>query len=208
VAETFKDDTGVVFEPFNEPFPDRNQDTVAAWECWRDGCTARAWDDDATEYQAAGMQELVTTIRDTGATQLILLGGVQYSNSLTRWHEYAPVDPLHNLAAAWHIYNFNPCADEACWNRAPVELSAEVPVVATELGQDDCEGDFISPLMSLLDQHGAGYLAWSWNAQGACAAASPDHVGNPWPLIDHFETAQPNSAYARAFRDHVLEQAP
>jgi len=205
LAETFKHDTGVIFEPFNEPFPDRNQDTQAAWECWRDGCMARSWEADSVEYQAAGMQDLVTAIRDTGATQLILLGGVEYSNALSRWGEYQPTDPLGNLGAAWHIYNFNRCSNEGCWNGVPLELAANVPVVATEIGQDDCEGDFISPLMSFLDQHAGGYLAWSWNVQGQCVAASDGNPGNPWPLIDHFEAASPNSAYARAFRDHILE---
>ncbi len=205
VAATFKDDTGVIFKPFNEPFPDRNQDTDAAWECWRDGCTAQDWDPNAPEYQAAGMQALVDAIRKTGATQLILLGGVEYSNALTQWQQYRPEDPQENLGAAWHIYNFNGCADQACWEAAPQRLSSAVPVVATEIGQDDCEGAFISPLMSFLDQHASGYLAWSWNVQGQCAAASEGNPGNPWPLIDHFETAAPNSAYAAAFRDHVLE---
>ncbi len=208
VAETFKDDTGVIFEPFNEPFPDRNQDTQAAWACWRDGCVAQDWEADSIEYQAAGMQELVTAIRGTGATQLILLGGVEYSNALTRWLEYRPTDPLENLGATWHIYNFNRCSNDACWNAAPLELAVDVPIVATEIGQDDCEGDFISPLMSFLDQHGAGYLAWSWNVQGQCVAASDGNAGNPWPLIDQFEAAQPNSAYAQTFRDHVLEMTP
>jgi endoglucanase len=208
VAETFKDDTGVIFEPFNEPFPDRNQDTDAAWACWRDGCTARSWEADSVDYQAAGMQDLVTAIRDTGATQLILLGGVEYSNALSQWRDHRPTDPLENLGAAWHIYNFNRCSNDACWNGVPLDLAADVPVVATEIGQDDCEGDFISPLMSFLDQHGAGYLAWSWNVGGQCVAASDGAPGNPWPLIDHFEAAQPNSAYARAFRDHVLEMTP
>jgi hypothetical protein len=205
VALTFKDDAGVIFEPFNEPFPDGNQDTQAAWECWRDGCTARGWEATAVEYQAAGMQELVTAIRDTGATQLILAGGVEYSNALSGWREYRPTDPLDNLGAAWHIYNFNRCNNEACWSGVPLELATEVPVVATEIGQDDCEGDFISPLMSFLDQHSSGYLAWSWNVAGQCVAASDGNAGNPWPLIDHFEAASPNSAYAAAFRDHVLE---
>ena len=205
VASAFKDDAGVIFEPFNEPFPDGNQDSTAGWECWRDGCMARGYDANAAPYAAVGMQDLVSTIRDAGATQLILLGGLQYSNALTRWREYRPLDPLDNLAAAWHVYNFNACADAACYEAAPLALASDFPLVASEIGQDDCEGDFISPLMSFLDQHGAGYLAWSWNVQGVCLAKTNETAGNPWPLIDHFETATPNSAYAEAFRDHVLE---
>lgn len=208
VAATFADDTGVIFEPFNEPFPDRNRDTTEAWECWRDGCMARGWEATAEPYQAAGMQELVTSIRDTGATQLILLGGVVYSNALTKWREYRPSDPLENVAPAWHIYNFNGCNSPECWSGAPQALAKDFPIVATEIGQDDCQSDFITPLMAFLDEHASGYLAWSWNVYGKCQPASMDDPGNPWPLIDSFELATPNSAYAKAFRDHALEPFP
>jgi hypothetical protein len=205
VALAFADDSGVVFEPFNEPFPDQNRDTPEAWQCWRDGCTARGWEKNATPYQAAGMQDLVTTIRDAGATQLILLGGVVYSNSLSSWRDFRPHDPLENLAPAWHIYNFNGCADADCWNDAPLALAQDFPIVATEIGQDDCLGDFVSPLMTFLDDHAAGYLAWSWNVQGQCQADTPDTQGNPWPLIERFDTGKPNSPYAQTFRDHVID---
>jgi aryl-phospho-beta-D-glucosidase BglC (GH1 family) len=35
VAETFKNNTSVIFDLFNEPFPDYNTDTVEGWECWK-----------------------------------------------------------------------------------------------------------------------------------------------------------------------------
>lgn len=38
VAETFKGNSKVVFEVFNEPYPDNNNwDSTEAWRCWRDG---------------------------------------------------------------------------------------------------------------------------------------------------------------------------
>src|SRR5262249_3987150 len=80
VAAAFKNDVYVVFEPFNEPYPDNNQDTAAAWTCWRDGGTCPGF-----AYKAAGMQQLVTAIRGAGAKNAILVGGVQYSNSLSEW---------------------------------------------------------------------------------------------------------------------------
>jgi hypothetical protein len=127
---------------------------------------------------------------------------------LSKWREYRPSDPLENVAPAWHIYNFNGCNSLECWSAAPQALGQDFPIVATEIGQDDCQSDFIEPLMAFLDEHTSGYLAWSWNVQGKCQAASPEHAGNPWPLIDSFETATPNSPYAKAFRDHVLEPFP
>jgi endoglucanase len=203
VAQTFLDDDGVILEPYNEPFPDRNRDSDAAWSCWRDGCMANQsvpQGATATTYQAAGMQAMVDAIRGTGSTHVILLGGVQYSNALTQWLAHKPTDPLGQLGAAWHLYNFNACISPACWDAAPAAVAAEVPVVATEIGQDDCMGGFITPLMQWLDAHGDGYLAWSWNAYGDCA---PGRTGRTWSLITNYLTGSPNGGYAQAFYDHV-----
>jgi len=200
VATRFLGDKGVVFEPFNEPFPDANKDSDAAWQCWRDGCMTSSRD---ATYQAAGMQSLVRAIRDTGADHLILLGGVQFSNGLSQWAAYQPVDPRGNLAASWHIYNNNPCADAACWDGAPASLASKIPIVATEIGENDCQGTFVTPLMQWLDQHGGHYLAWSWNAAGPCTASSAMQGGSPFSLITDFASATPNSVYAQTFYDHL-----
>jgi endoglucanase len=134
VATTFKDDTGVVFEPYNEPYPDSNHDTDAGWTCWRDGCTANlgvATGATPMTYLAAGMQSLVTAIRATGANNLILLGGLEYSNALSQWLAYQPVDPMGNLGAAWHVYSNNACMSVDCYGTAPATVAAAVPLVAT-----------------------------------------------------------------------------
>ena len=78
-------------------FPDRNRDSDAGWQCWRDGCVANQSVPSggaATTYQAAGMQAMVDAIRGTGSQHVILLGGVQYSNALSQWLTYKPTDPL------------------------------------------------------------------------------------------------------------------
>jgi endoglucanase len=216
VANAFLDDTGVVFELFNEPFPDSNHDSDAAWACWRDGCVADTFqpaDGSPSSFQAAGMQELVSAVRATGATQLILLGGVQFSNALTQWLAYKPADPLNNLAVAWHIYNFNSCSNAKCWSSVlsgAGSLGSQYPIVATEIGENDCGNSFINPLMQQLDASGTGYLAWSWNANAECLAA-PDgnnNGGYPWPLITDYITATPTGPYAQAFKDHLATVKP
>ena len=104
VANTFLNDDGVVFEPYNEPFPDNNRDSDAAWACWRDGCTATQYGPSMMgqptmlgTYQAVGMQGIVDAIRATGSTHVILLGGVRYSNALTQWLAHKPNDPLNTI---------------------------------------------------------------------------------------------------------------
>jgi endoglucanase len=42
VAGTFKGDGAVIFELFNEPYPDSNKDSTAGWQCWQQGCTSTA----------------------------------------------------------------------------------------------------------------------------------------------------------------------
>src|SRR5437899_3440892 len=95
VAAAYGSNNRVIFDLFNEPFPDNNADTPEAWRCWRDGGTCTGM-----TFQAAGMQELVDAVRSTGATNVILLGGVQYSATLSRWVASKPTDPLNNLAAS------------------------------------------------------------------------------------------------------------
>lgn len=210
VAETFKGNDGVIFEPYNEPFPNRNQSDDAAWACWRDGCTEfLGWGSSET-YEAVGMQALVDAIRSTGSEHLLLLGGVQYSNGLSRWLEFKPDDPMDNLAPAWHVYNYNHCANEACWIGAPREVAEQYPIVVTELGQNDCEGTFVSTLMGWLEQHQLGYLAWSWNAYGPCVAETNENRGsvNPYSLITSYDCPEPNSAFAEAVYQELVNGLP
>jgi hypothetical protein len=207
VAETFLSDERVVFEPYNEPFPYTNSDSDAAWDCWESGCVAdlavRAGET-STPYEAAGVGELVAAIRETGARNLILLGGVQYSNSLSQWLERRPYDPVGNLAASWHAYNNNPCRDGTCWNDVPALVASQVPVVATEVGQNDCgESEFVGPLLEFLDEHANGYLAWSWNAYGDCLPTGTMPRANPWSLVTDYESGTPNGGYAEVFHAHL-----
>ncbi|HZI44818.1 MAG TPA: cellulase family glycosylhydrolase, partial [Ilumatobacter sp.] len=181
VASAFGHNNAVILELFNEPFPDGNQDSVAAWTTWRDGGTAFLRDT-TTPYQAAGMQTLVDAVRATGATNVIALGGVQFSNSLTRWLEYKPTDPLNNLAAAWHIYNFNACSNIACFDSTGAPVAAQVPLVVTETGMNSCDATFSNMVLGWLDARDIGYLAWAWNTWGNDCATNAliiDYAGTP-----------------------------
>ena len=188
VATTFAAHPSVVLEPFNEPFPDSNKDTDAGWKCWRDGGACPGID-----YEAAGMQELVDVIRGAGSTQVILLGGVAYSNSLSQWLAYEPRDPLGRIGAAWHVYNFNACSHRDCYEKDAGRVALHVPLVATEIGQDDCsDGRFIEEIMGWLDGRSQSYLGWTWDAwKGACPALITDYAGTP------------NGAYGQTFKDHL-----
>ena len=188
VANTFKNDRTVVFDLFNEPYPDRaTSTTTQAWQCWRDGGSCPG-----IGYEVAGMQDLVDSVRGTGATNLILAGGIAYSNDLSQWLTYKPADPAGNLAAAWHVYNFNTCANERCWNSTLAPVAAQVPLVAGEIGENTCAHGFIDQVMKWFDDRGLSYLGWTWNTWDCSSGPS---------LISSYDGTP--TAFGTGLRDHL-----
>jgi hypothetical protein len=121
------------------------------------------------------MQQLLDSVRATGATNVVMVGGPQYAGDLDRWLEYEPTDPLHQLAASIHIYwnkpsdpDFSPCYSSSCWNEVLAPLSVRVPIVVGELGELDCGDTLYPPFLDFADRYGISYLAWAWFV-GSCA---------------------------------------
>jgi endoglucanase len=191
VATAFKGNDSVIFDLFNEPYPeaaDSNNETEG-WQCWLNGGTCAG-----ISYSVAGMQTLVNTVRATGANNVLMLGGLAYANDLTEWLQYKPTDPDNNLVASWHSYNFNTCDTESCWTSEIAPVIAQVPVIAGEIGENDCAGTYIDPLTAWLDSESTGYLAWAWNADFNCSTG-------PGLIIDY--DGDP-TAYGAAYQAHLL----
>jgi hypothetical protein len=174
VATAYAGDQGVVFDLHNEPFPDGNRDTPEAWRCWRDGGSCAG-----ISFEVAGMQELVTAVRSTGARNLIMVGGVQYANSLSGWLTHRPVDPANNLAASWHVYDFNLCNARGCWDTWAAPVAREVPLVLGELGDGQSRSAFVNGLMDWMDERDGSYLAWVWNTWGSSLDLIRAYDGTP-----------------------------
>jgi hypothetical protein len=192
VAATFKDNPAVLFDLYNEPYPDSNRNTTAAWTCVRDGGTCPG-----VPFTAAGSQEMLNAVRGAGASNVVLVGGPQYAGDVDQWTAYKPADPLGQLAASIHIY-FNtpsdpewaPCDYLSCWNATMAPLAATTPVIIGEFGEHDCAsgllgGTSLTPrqpaLLDWADQHGISYLAGAWFT-GNCAAEPAlisDYTGTP-----------------------------
>jgi endoglucanase len=196
VARAFKGDDAVIFDLFGEPHPGSILGSeTASWNCWLKGGSACS---PGFQYKVAGMQTLVNTVRATGANNVIMLGGLFFANDLSEWLKYEPRDPDHNLAASWHSYNFNHCNNLQCWNSQVGPVIAKVPVIAGEIGENDCADTYIDPLMAWLDSRSASYLAWSWNVNnGGCAPGDnliSDYSGIPTP-------------YGAGYRSHLQSLA-
>jgi hypothetical protein len=140
----FKDEPHIMFEIFNEP-----QNISAA--DWRD-CANR----------------LVRLIRAQGASQLCIVGGLEYGRKLD-WVLREPVAG-GNVAYASHIF---PSHARSGWDRDFGNIAARYPVLITEWGFIDKKetphpsdsylsgdaGAYGEPLMSYLAERGIGWVA-------------------------------------------------
>jgi hypothetical protein len=179
VASTFKNDHAVLFDLYNEPYG-------ISWACWRDGCTSPGW-------LTAGFQSVVNTVRSTGATQPIMLGGLDWANDLSQWLQYKPSDPQNALVASFHVYDTNYCNNPGCWSVLST-IAQQVPVVTGEMGEVDCGHGFIDSMMAFADARGISYLAWVWDTWGpGCSDIS---------LISNYNGTP--TGYGAGLRNHLL----
>ncbi|GCE19113.1 malectin domain-containing carbohydrate-binding protein [Dictyobacter kobayashii] len=191
VANTFKNNSSVIFDLYNEPHP-------ASWSCWLNGSYgANQSPCGDVGFAVAGMQSMVNAVRSTGATNILMAGGLTWSNDLSQWLQNKPNDPQNNLAASWHLYNFNGCNNTGCWDSQVAPVAAQVPVITGELGENDCASGFVTSAMNWDDQHGVGYLGWAWN---------PYDCGGFPSLITNYDGTP--TAFGQGIKDHLLSLAP
>jgi Cellulase (glycosyl hydrolase family 5) len=190
VATTFKSNHEVLFDLFNEPFG-------ISWNCWLNGCqipAGKGSNGSWPAYTAVGMQKLVNVVRATGATQPLVVGGVDYALDLSGWLSHEPHDPDHNLVASAHTYGGRSPCDHSCL-QAVLQTSQKAPVIFGELGETDCSTAYIDAAMQFADAHQIGYLGWAWDATddggGWSCAESPalitSYKGTPTPYGAGFE---------------------
>jgi len=157
VAKHYANESNVIFELFNEPFPGKGNADASEWMCWKNGSCPQA---SGVHFPAAGMEQLVQAIRNAGAKNVILLGALVWSNHMDGWLDYVPTDPGNNMGAVWHSYDFNACVDQGCWDKTVKPVAAKYPVVVTESG---FKTDYTAKLWPYLESNGISYMAWTWN---------------------------------------------
>jgi endoglucanase len=192
-AAAFKSDHGLIFDPVTEvamaDWNDPHPDPPGQWSCWLNGCTIDSVYNGAPRYAAAGLQSIVDAIRATGATQPIILGGLDYNADLSQLLAYLPKDPAHQLVASAHVYDFVQGKGVASTFRNQLEpIAKHLPVILGELGERHCDSGsaaFTRRVLSLIDgeqQRGnlIGVLEWTWNSGGGWnCPTGPDGEGGP-----------------------------
>ncbi len=220
VAQAFKSHPNVVFELFNEPFVTQDSHFSAGsnetigWEYlelglggasfsgFNEGDAAGGTVSVSYNWQGANMQQLLNAVRATGATNVVLAGGLYYAAALDGWLVNHPVDKLNQLAASWHAYpaygtvfgtpaaaqpNFAP----QIFTEAQGILNDSIPVIITEIGDNCAAGTPNSPevtnVTTWADANGVSVLGWGWNTWTTAGATYCEDVlilnstGTPTP---------------------------
>jgi endoglucanase len=235
VATAFKANPAVVFDLYNEPYDptdprsgdDTHEGDKVTWECWdlgskpanvgggaRENCVTQAYGpngETTTLYEIAGMQKLIELIRKVGATQPVMIGGLNYANDLSGWLAHRPVDPLNQEIADFHNYQGSgKCDDATCWSSTIASVAASVPVTTGEFAEDDFENptcgtrtpsNFDTEYMNWADAHGVGYLSWAWTVESAQEIA--DEGCSVFTLVTDW-AGTPASPNGVAVHSHLL----
>ena len=201
IATQFKGNANVLFELFNEPYLYWLATPGTEWQTEMQGGSITQYVTGGTPYQAAytwkvaSMQDMLNTVRATGATNPVLISGIAWAGDLSQWLANKPKDPLNQLGAVWHAYpafgtTFGtaaytlPGGGQASYANAQSILSAGIPVFITESGDQNSPGTpdapFESKLLPWADQAGASYLGWAWDIwQDASNVLIKDANGTP-----------------------------
>ncbi|HEX3344842.1 MAG TPA: cellulase family glycosylhydrolase, partial [Polyangiaceae bacterium] len=120
VASTFASDPGIIFDLFNEPYDYWGTDPDP-WNGWLNGDVQTQYTTGGSPYQitaqwkTAGMQQLMTAVRAAGATQPVLVNGLDWANDDSGWLTHVPADPVGQIVAGAHIYPGESCDTVSCW---------------------------------------------------------------------------------------------
>ena len=147
VASTYANNPSVLFDLFNEPHG-------ISWSTWQ-----------------SSMQGLLNTVRNTGANNIVVAGGLDWGFDLSGVASgaYALNDPLatDNLMYGSHVYPMK----SSNWSWAFGNLAATKPVFVGEFGEDYWDGSqgqlsspgdtFTTSLLDYLDSRGSGGISWT-----------------------------------------------
>jgi chitodextrinase len=135
VAAAYKNHPAVLFDLYNEPHN-------VSWSVWRNGGSVT---EAGVTYQSPGMQALYNTVRNTGANNVVIVGGLDWAYDLTGASGAYALDGFNIMLAAhyypWKSKNGDGTVNEA-HRAAMVDVAkAKYPVYVGELGW----GDWINP---------------------------------------------------------------
>lgn len=175
VAARFKNHPAVIYELLNEPHD-------IPWEVWRNGgpvMDQKTSADVATEnkqrlvkFQSIGMQKLVDVIRETGAKNLVIAGGLDWGYDLGGILTGFALDDRggNGIMYSSHVYPW-----KSDWQGKFLDVAVKHPIFIGEVGADTQRMDFLPPerqeapatwvpdMLGVIQKHRLHWTAWCFH---------------------------------------------
>lgn len=206
VASEYKYYTNVLFELYNEPHP-------LAWACWHSGCQIT---DDAVysndcnctksfSYQAVGMQNLVNTVRNTGASNIVIVAGINWGYDLSQL-------PGYSLNGANIVYDTHPYPydkkEPQDWDSSFGKLTSTYPIISAESGEYDCGTSYISQMLDYFDAHQMSWVSWAWAVSSSHSVCTYPQLITDYDGTPSRQTGQYIYEHLQSYLPHTDDDAP
>ncbi|MDB5348818.1 MAG: Endoglucanase [Planctomycetota bacterium] len=184
VAAKYKNHPAVIFDLYNEPHD-------VSWDVWLKGGNVTEKDQKRgteTSYDAVGMQSLLDAVRATGAKNLVVVGGLNWSYDLSGILDGRTLsDPDGNgVLYANHAYPFKGDTVEK-WAANMEKATALLPVIVSEFGSDPKGGagrtgeQWVRQVLQVLEDHQWNWTAWDMHpAAGPCLVSDWTYKPTPY----------------------------
>ncbi len=187
-ARAYRNNPAVLFDLYNEP-----HDTT--WDIWLKGGTitesrgvgARQGRFVPVKYKTPGMQALLDTVRDMGANNVVVAGGLDWAYDLSGFLKgYALKDAYGNgVVYACHAYN-NKGETVDKWLSHLDLARPNFPIIMSEFG-DQGRGTgankptpWIARVVAEMDKRKSNYIAWDLHpGAGPCLISGWDYKPTP-----------------------------
>ncbi|MET0261662.1 MAG: cellulase family glycosylhydrolase [Rariglobus sp.] len=200
-ATRFKNHPAVLFELFNEPHD-------VSWEVWQNGGFVTDQKSNATivaengeklkGFHSVGMQRLLDTIREAGATNIVIVGGLDWGYDLSGIIKGHALDDRggRGIVYSSHVY---PWKND--WQGKFLALADKYPLFIGELGGEEKPMPFLRPaqhedpytwspdMLGLIQKHKLHWTGWAFH-----------HKASPRILLS-LETYEPTPYWGQFVKD-------
>lgn len=175
VAEKYKNNPAVLFELFNEAHG-------ISWEIWKNGGVVTDKkkkegvvdenNEETTSFTAIGHQQLIDTVRATGAKNIVIVGGLDWSYDLSGVLNGFELDDKggNGIVYSTHVYPW-----KSKWKEKFMSVAEKHPIFIGETGAPLERYSFIPPsqhedpytwvpdMLGVIQQHKYHWTAWAFH---------------------------------------------
>ena len=171
VATQYRNQPAVLFDIFNEPHG-------ISWEVWRDGGEVREKlkDGSVGTYESPGLQRLVDTVREAGARNIVIAGGLDWAYDLSGVAKGFTLEGKggNGIMYKSHIYPW-----KRNWKDKVLVVAEKYPILLGECGADIKPMSFIPlsaqedpytwapDLIGFVQKHRLHWTAWSFHPKAS-----------------------------------------